>query len=323
MKSATRVIYIHGFGGREFFPENARRLGQEFRGFHRDLSVEAWEWESGSLSKDSVGREFNDANKKADVEGVKLANALRDGRFGERFHIVAFSLGCRVALQALRELRAGCRPESVILMAPAVPHNEKLSTIAVRPKRPILTYYSPKSDKVLRHLYRAMSGDPAAGELGFVEGTTTSELVRNLRVTRSHKLVGNYGGFIQPLAELLCWLDEQPVEGSAPKSVGSKTLGGKVLWDEVYREGSLIVQANTFWMTVGKPFYRLIDTSRGDLELIHGWRLAPLLQLAEQQRLASHGALPRCPTCGTIRGAGTTRCWATGCEDTTPLSRCF
>jgi hypothetical protein len=52
------------------------------------------------------------------------------------------------------------------------------------------------------------------------------------------------------------------------------------------------------------------------------WIREKLAKVPARLGLQKPPTRPMCPRCATARGAGTTRCWAKGCGDETPLDQC-
>lgn len=111
----------------------------------------------------------------ADGAGDRLGEFLADLDPRQEVHLVAHSLGCRVALAAARRVRrtnayAGACLGHVLLFAAAVPMGQCVDEQG-RPFRPPMpvrgeqVYYS-RSDRVLRHVFAV--GQSAAGERGAV-----------------------------------------------------------------------------------------------------------------------------------------------------------
>src|SRR4051794_24091940 len=89
------------------------------------ISIWGVHWPGDHESKAVSFAMFNDRIPKAYTSGQMLSEQWLSDRRGKRIVLIAHSLGCRVALEAVRWLRthsvAGVEIDAVFLMAAAVP----------------------------------------------------------------------------------------------------------------------------------------------------------------------------------------------------------
>lgn len=105
-------------------------------------------------------------NARADDEVQRLRSAVLSLRSRHtRVRIVAYSLGCRLALHACSLLPSESRPDEVHLLAAAVQASEAKPLLAGLSRGSTHVYFS-RDDHVLRLLYGLAEGSPALGYEG-------------------------------------------------------------------------------------------------------------------------------------------------------------
>lgn len=177
------ALVIHGYGlkdGSKF--QTAKKILYGLRNcvWNRFLgvAVEPFHWNSSG--------NFAAAEREAEPAGWDLAELLHglEDR-GVETHVVTFSLGAAVMVNALRALdREHIRLRhfrSAYLLGAAIPHNTQIAERVI-PNARCLNYYSPDRDWVLKTSYRWLTGHVAAGEVGLRE----SRIVKNIEVSCTH-----------------------------------------------------------------------------------------------------------------------------------------
>ena len=105
-------------------------------------------------------------NARAEAEVQRLQSALITMRTRySRVHVVAYSLGCRLALHACALLPSEARPDEVHLVAGAVQASEAKPLLAELSRDNTHVYFS-RDDHVLRLLYGIAEASPALGYEG-------------------------------------------------------------------------------------------------------------------------------------------------------------
>ena len=109
-------------------------------------------------------RATNNARAEDEVQRLQSAVLALRSRY-TRVHIVAYSLGCRLALHACPLVPSESRPDEVHLVAAAVRASEAKPLLAGLSQGSTHVYFS-RDDHVLRLLYGLAEGSPALGYEG-------------------------------------------------------------------------------------------------------------------------------------------------------------
>jgi pimeloyl-ACP methyl ester carboxylesterase len=204
--SAVQVLLIHGYANsagraRKSFDRFTHQLRPRLPAATLDGFRTIWEfhWPADEphwfdpLGLDTLSSyaEFVPVAKRA---GCLLADYLGRGDPRQRVHIIAHSLGCRIALQAIRRIRLlggaydGAQIGHVFLLAPAVPVRDcyRRTPLAVRPRPAPRFRYSESLPTSSEHVFysrndlalrlapvmqrRAGDRGPAVGIAGFPAG---------------------------------------------------------------------------------------------------------------------------------------------------------
>ena len=173
--SVARFVKSIGYTPMPMFTSAAmaRRLAFAFRGQHRPL-MRRPSLAALALGADTFlngGRVYIQwtratANARTEEEVQRLQSALMALRTRySRVRVVAYSLGCRLALHAGPLMPSEARPDEVHLVAPAVQSSEAEPLLAGLSRGNTHVYFS-RDDQVLRLLYGVAEGSPALGQEG-------------------------------------------------------------------------------------------------------------------------------------------------------------
>ncbi len=240
MKSIKKIVYVHGFGGRDPFSDFEKKLRNFFEkiNFRDRVAIESYSWNSGNINLKNLGYLWSEAKKEAENEAIKFANYINKLESDNvEYYIVAFSLGSFVVLNALNITNSLKNIKKVIFMGAASPNSFTL-TKTVDSK--ILNYYSPNMDKVLSNLYNNIEGVPAGGVVGFQDFKS----FQNIKTNFTHKIGQNYLELVDTIGWLISFKEGFIVSGETNINIPIKTLGGHTFWHHVYENDKIIIQYN-------------------------------------------------------------------------------
>jgi len=282
-----RIVVVHGFGGRNFDHKYAEAMRERTRLVGSPISVETFAWDSRyvdtmSFNSETLLRDWNEAKKNAQGAAAQLAAYI--GQISDDVYVVGFSLGCRVILDAVdRIVREGRRVRGLFLLGAAVDYREPIYMAAKHAEFGLFNYYSPKRDTVLNKFYKSVEGYPASGSHGFVDLGQGENFARNYRVACSHRLGNGYTMVAEAIAEMILHFENKTVSGDVERSGEVETLGGHVLWNNIYRRGHLLIQRGPVITDALRCHYRLIDRSAKNKRLAWSRTLSPLLREIESR----------------------------------------
>jgi len=247
----TKIIYIHGFGGKEPYSEFEKKMRLFFESinFRNKISIESYPWNSQHIDLKRITYLWEEAKKEAVYEAEKLAIYLKNlEKENTHYYLIAFSLGTFVVLNALNLMNEFNFIKKIIFMGSASPKNFK---ITAKINNKIINYYSIKKDKVLENLYGNIEGIPAGGLVGFDD---LNNFI-NIKTNCVHKLGHNYLNLAEAIGYLITFNENFITEGSVNLNWEISTMGGKVFWDDIYENDKIIIQQNDYIF----KRYRAID----------------------------------------------------------------
>jgi len=178
---ADLLVVIHGFNNTEnkaLFKFDVAREGLLKAGYSGAIAGFSWDADTQNDPLSATG--FHEGRANAVGNGPKLARFVADYRArcpATRLHLLGYSMGARVALEALwaadddpQLADAGWRVDSVLLIGAAVDNEEaeigeRYGAAIERRTGALVNYYSPRDSK-LSQFFPFKEGDRALGQAG-------------------------------------------------------------------------------------------------------------------------------------------------------------
>lgn len=178
---ADLLVVIHGFNNNEnkaLYKFDVAREGLATAGYTGALAGFSWDADTQDDPLSATG--FHEGRANAVANGPKLARFVSDYRARcprTRIHLLGYSMGARVALEALwaadndpQLAGAGWRVDSVLLVGAAVDNEEvelgeRYGAAIERRAGVVINYYSPRDEKLIR-FFPLKEGDRALGQAG-------------------------------------------------------------------------------------------------------------------------------------------------------------
>jgi len=241
MDIAGRIIYVHGFGGRNENPSFHIKLQGFLQSKRVSLGLETFAWDSLPSTPDIVVHNFLRSQEESYKAGEILASTIASLESQQcNYHIVGFSLGANVVRHALSALRQPLSYlKSVYFLGAAFPHNTTINE-GILPATGRYHNYFSGNDMTLKISYFNVSNTYAAGTTG-IEKTT---LFRNLQTQCTHTLMYNYDVLADAIGYLVAWDEDQIIPGTRNFNIIAPTVGGKLHWNNICYYKNCIVQQN-------------------------------------------------------------------------------
>jgi hypothetical protein len=269
-KNQFKIIYIHGFGGKNNYPNQIRgitKLLETYQMPPQTVYVHPWDSEViTSLFK--IPNHWEKAKEKLGQESKILKEKILEiDRSGDPIYIIAFSLGTRLLLDTLSNLEAPLNNLAhIFLLGGATSNDYELDHIKIKNHTKIINYHSNKRDFALK-AFAAREDRDAIGYSGFSKNYT---YLKQFNVNRSHlslsaneisstinensllKLIYNtmsypsqeiiapsYNTFTDCIMEMIAYLEKwrypSTLTSKTPnKNYVLKTKTGHVFWDTIY-----------------------------------------------------------------------------------------
>jgi hypothetical protein len=244
MKSASQVIYIHGFGGRDNAPQFHTALNAFFKAKRLRFDLSTYAWDSLPTDPQTLVRNFLQSQEEAEQAGRALHKRLLDLEAKQiDYHLVGFSLGAAVIRHMLNcqdTLLTHLR--SIYLLGAAFNYDEPVNDAVISLHTRCHNYFSPLQDVVLNTAYYNATGIHAAGSKELIH----MNRFQNFATHCSHALANNYTVLAQPIGFLIAWDDEQHLSGLTNINLELKTMEGKVHWNEICYYHDHLIQQNTY-----------------------------------------------------------------------------
>lgn len=190
----VKVIYVHGFGGKRYFPEFERDIKKTL--YISNAEVDMYSWNSEGLSNSLYALVFQIASGKAthmwrranerasSEESTEFLNQInRYEKKGISYYIVGYSLGAKIVVEALKKQKVRLKNvKGVFFLGAAIPNGTEFDRSILPSHLKITNYHSPKHDNVLKYLYKIVMFEKAGGSEGF----TNTEIFENMETQSSH-----------------------------------------------------------------------------------------------------------------------------------------
>ncbi|MDD5212637.1 MAG: DUF726 domain-containing protein [Sulfuricurvum sp.] len=254
MSNLTKILYVHGFGGRDNAPTFMVNMNNFHLARRLQYDLSAFSWDSGFNDPKILCAEFLSAEANAIKAGNCLFRHLEECESNQQpYYLVGFSLGALVVSSALMQAKACLNLlRGVFLMGAAMPSDIELPGEIIPSNVRCHNYYSSAFDKTLSILYKNIKGKDAAGKEDLNHPSFS-----NLHVNCTHHLIpwNSYDNLAEAVGYLIAWDDKIMLNEKSFFNIPLPTGGGNTHWNDVcyYKEHKIQQNIHT-------NHYRAIDS---------------------------------------------------------------
>jgi hypothetical protein len=237
LSSSLRLVFVHGFGGKEEQPPFVENLKRFAVGLEYPLTIETYSWDSVELDYSVAGYNWTIATQKALGEAARFKSDVLDKLERKRkpYVLVGYSLGARVIAEALdRRDRPLSFVRGIYFMGAAMGADFRLKRSVLPPGMKVVNYHSPTYDQALKIGFYFMAGKRAGGEIGFEDdGTFVNYPVACTHENKGAGIHCDYSQLAVPVGYLCLRTQGVDMPGETRLNVRTRVGEGETWWNDI------------------------------------------------------------------------------------------